>query len=284
MDPFRALVITRDETTKAQAVGVKTLTLADLMPGDVTVRVSHSTINYKDGLAITGTAPVVRRFPMIPGIDFAGTVTASDNSGFKPGDPVVLNGWGLGETHMGAFSQMARVKGDWLIPRTPQGEVRLKKPVVPYWFSAAGFVVLGHGVPGLRLFWVIGAGGILLLWVCWRMYRQITGDQHEGDAASVGSELGFWHAVGLITLADISMSLDNVLAVAGAAKDHPYVLVFGLVLSVLLMGIAANVIARYVERYRWIAWGGLLVILWVAVKMIWEGAHHVAPVIAPLLT
>jgi acrylyl-CoA reductase (NADPH) len=116
MDTFRALVITRDETTKAQAVGVKTLTLADLMPGDVTVRVSHSTINYKDGLAITGKAPVVRRFPMIPGIDFAGTVTASDNSGFKPGDPVVLNGWGLGETHMGAFSQMARVKGDWLIP------------------------------------------------------------------------------------------------------------------------------------------------------------------------
>jgi predicted tellurium resistance membrane protein TerC len=78
------------------------------------------------------------------------------------------------------------------------------------------------------------------------------------------------------------MSLDNVLAVAGAAKDHPYVLVFGLVLSVILMGVAANIIAKYVERYRWIAWGGLLVILWVAVKMIYEGAHHVAPVIAPL--
>src|SRR5260221_7334497 len=116
MDTFRALVITRDEATKAESVGVKTLTLADLMPGDVTVRVSHPTINDKDGLAVTGKAPVVRRFPMIPGIDFAGTVTTSDHPDFKPGDKVVLNGWGLGETHMGAFSQMARVKGDWLIP------------------------------------------------------------------------------------------------------------------------------------------------------------------------
>jgi predicted tellurium resistance membrane protein TerC len=77
------------------------------------------------------------------------------------------------------------------------------------------------------------------------------------------------------------MSLDNVLAVAGAAKDHPWVLVFGLVLSVILMGFAANVIARYIERYKWIGWVGLLVILWVALKMIYEGAGHVAPVIAP---
>src|SRR5690606_24819389 len=72
--------------------------------------------NYKDGLAITGRLPVVRRFPMIPGIDLAGTVAASRNPDFRPGDTVVLNGWGLGETHLGAFSQMARVKGDWLIP------------------------------------------------------------------------------------------------------------------------------------------------------------------------
>jgi predicted tellurium resistance membrane protein TerC len=75
-----------------------------------------------------------------------------------------------------------------------------------------------------------------------------------------------------------------VLAVAGAAREHPYVLVFGLVLSVLLMGLAANVIARYIDRYRWIAWGGLIVILWVALKMIYEGAGHVAPVIEPLVT
>ena len=86
------------------------------MDGDVDVRVEHSTVNYKDGLAITGKLPVVRRWPMIPGVDFAGTVTASSNPEFKPGDKVILNGWGLGEVHLGAFSQMARVKGDWLIP------------------------------------------------------------------------------------------------------------------------------------------------------------------------
>ena len=89
---------------------------ADLMDGDVTVRVSHSTLNYKDGLALTGKAPVVRRFPMIPGIDLAGTVEVSSHPEFKPGDAVVLNGWGVGETHLGAYAERARLKGDWLIP------------------------------------------------------------------------------------------------------------------------------------------------------------------------
>ena len=116
MDTFKALLVTRDEANKVQSVASAMLRPADLMPGDVDVRVEYSTINFKDGLAITGKAPVVRRFPLIPGIDFAGTVTASTNAAFKPGDHVVLNGWGLGETHHGAFSQMARVKGDWLIP------------------------------------------------------------------------------------------------------------------------------------------------------------------------
>ena len=144
----------------------------------------------------------------------------------------------------------------------------------------------------LQVVGLVLAGGLLLLWVAWKMFRELH-HQHEsaGSDEVVGDEHSgvkpartFASAAWGVALADVSMSLDNVLAVAGAAKDHPYVLVFGLVLSVLLMGIAANVIARYVERYRWIAWGGLLVILWVAVKMIWEGAHHVAPVIAPLLT
>ena len=83
---------------------------------------------------------------------------------------------------------------------------------------------------------------------------------------------------------DVSMSLDNVLAVAGAARDHPYVLMFGLVLSVLLMGLAANFIARYIDRYKWIAWVGLIVILWVALKMIYEGAGHVVVHFAPLFS
>ena len=86
------------------------------MDGDVTVRVEWSTLNYKDGLAVTGKAPVVRRFPMIPGIDFAGTVETSTHPDWKPGDKVILNGWGFGETHLGAYAEKARVKGDWLVP------------------------------------------------------------------------------------------------------------------------------------------------------------------------
>jgi acrylyl-CoA reductase (NADPH) len=92
----------------------------DLMEGDVTVAVTHSTVNYKDGLAITGKSPVVRRFPMIPGIDFAGTVEASSHPDYKPGDAVILNGWGVGETHLGGYARKARVKGDWLVP-LPRG-------------------------------------------------------------------------------------------------------------------------------------------------------------------
>src|SRR6202045_4852468 len=90
------------------------------MDGDVAVRVEWSTVNYKDGLAITGKAPVVRRFPMIPGVDFAGTVEASTHPDWKPGDRVILNGWGLGETHLGAYGEKARVQGDWLV-RLPAG-------------------------------------------------------------------------------------------------------------------------------------------------------------------
>ncbi len=115
---FSAVVIEKTET--GQKVDLRSLTLADLMDGDVTIDVSHSSVNYKDALALTGRAPVVRRFPMVPGIDMAGTVSASSNPGFKVGDAVLLNGWGVGETHFGAYSQVARVKGDWLI-HLPEG-------------------------------------------------------------------------------------------------------------------------------------------------------------------
>ncbi len=111
---FRSILITREDS--AQNVEEVELGLDDLMEGDVTVSVSHSTVNYKDGLAITGRSPVVRRFPMIPGIDLAGTVEASAHPDFKPGDQVVLNGFGLSETHYGGYSEVARVKGDWLVP------------------------------------------------------------------------------------------------------------------------------------------------------------------------
>jgi len=114
MATFKALVI--DKTEAGQSVGFREFDETDLMDGDVTIRVSHSTLNYKDGLALTGKAPVVRRFPMIPGVDLVGIVEDSSNPDFKPGDAVILNGWGLGETHLGAYAQKARVKGDWLIP------------------------------------------------------------------------------------------------------------------------------------------------------------------------
>ena len=115
MQRFKALVLSKADA--GQSVAWHEMGEADLMPGDVLVRVSHSTINYKDGLAITGKAPVVRRWPMIPGIDFAGTVVSSTHAEFKTGDEVILNGWGVGETHFGGYAQMARVSGDWLIKK-----------------------------------------------------------------------------------------------------------------------------------------------------------------------
>ncbi|MGN6534952.1 MAG: alcohol dehydrogenase catalytic domain-containing protein, partial [Mesorhizobium sp.] len=118
-DTFKAILVSRDEAKK-QSVAVKDLTEADLMEGDVTVAVEATTVNYKDGLAITGKAPVVRRWPLVPGIDFAGTVTASDHPDWRRGDHVILNGWGVGETHYGAYAGRARVKGDWLVP-LPEG-------------------------------------------------------------------------------------------------------------------------------------------------------------------
>ncbi len=111
---MRAIVIDKGEG--GQQASLRDFDEAELMEGDVTVRISHSCLNYKDGLALTGKAPVVRRFPMIPGIDFAGTVEASAHPGFKPGDAVLLNGWGTGETHLGGYAERSRVNGDWLVP------------------------------------------------------------------------------------------------------------------------------------------------------------------------
>src|SRR3984885_12153307 len=110
---FRAIVT--DKPAAGQDVRLAEFDENNLMEGDVTVAVDWSTVNYKDGLALTGKAPVVRRFPMIPGIDFAGTVESSSHPAWKQGDKVVLNGWGLGETHLGAYAEKARVKGDWLV-------------------------------------------------------------------------------------------------------------------------------------------------------------------------
>ncbi len=170
-----------------------------------------------------------------------------------------------------------------------------RRKVILVGVLAALVLRIGFALLVTQLLQIVGlvlAGGILLLWVAWRMYREIrhkdesagsdevSGDEHSGLRPAKSFASAAWG----VALADVSMSLDNVLAVAGAAREHPYVLIFGLILSVLLMGVAANFIARYIDRYRWIAWVGLVVILWVACKMIYEGAGHLAPVVAPLFS
>ena len=114
MGTFKALVV--EKTDGGTTSSLTEFDEANLMDGDVTVRVEYSTVNYKDGLAVTGKAPVVRRFPMIAGIDAAGTVEASSHPAWKAGDKVILNGWGCGETHLGGYAEKARFKGDWLVP------------------------------------------------------------------------------------------------------------------------------------------------------------------------
>ncbi len=165
-----------------------------------------------------------------------------------------------------------------------------RKKVILLGVIAALVLRIGFALIVSQLLQVVGlilAGGLLLLWVAWRMYREIRdtgespgspeiiGDEDSGVSASKSFASAAW----AVAIADVGMSLDNVLAVAGAAREHPGILIIGLVLSVALMGVAANVIAKYIERYRWIAYLGLAAILWVACKMIWDGYHNVAPVL-----
>ncbi|MEM5518477.1 TerC family protein [Henriciella sp. AS95] len=148
---------------------------------------------------------------------------------------------------------------------------------------AATVMRIGFALVAAQLLAIIGlllAGGLLLLWVAWKMWREIRAgthageDVHPGDVAAKEKKT-LRQAVTQIVVADISMSLDNVLGVAGAAREHPVVLVFGLVLSIGLMGVASTFLARVLTKYRWIAYVGLLVILWVALHMIWEGGWEV---------
>ncbi len=151
-------------------------------------------------------------------------------------------------------------------------------------FFLIGFALMATWL--LQLTGLLLAGGLLLLWVSYGMYRELrpatvivaddpATDVVEGPPATKT----FLQAAIQVTIADLSMSLDNVLAVASAAREHPTVLFFGLALSVTLMGLAANFVAKLVQRYHWIAWIGLIVILYVAVGMIWEGSHQVAPLV-----
>lgn len=162
---------------------------------------------------------------------------------------------------------------------------------------AATVLRIGFAAVTTQLLQIVGlllAGGVLLLWVCWKMWREL---QHQRQEAAANEALQdadldkdekvaagaprktFGQAVWQIVIADVSMSLDNVLAVAGAARDHPNVLIFGLILSVALMGLAASFIANLLQKHRWIAYVGLIVILYVAVEMVWRGYVEVAPYI-----
>ena len=150
---------------------------------------------------------------------------------------------------------------------------------------AATVIRIGLATVALQLLAIVGlmlAGGILLLWVCWRMYREIRPKDHAARAPEVAKSAGA--AMVQIVLADLSMSLDNVLAVAGAANGDFWVLAIGLVISIVLMAVAASLIARLLERRRWIAWIGLLIVFGVAIKLMWEGGVEVWHVLPPGLS
>jgi YjbE family integral membrane protein len=159
-----------------------------------------------------------------------------------------------------------------------------RKKVIMIGVIAALVLRIAFAVVAAWLLTIVGlvfVGGILLLWVAWKMYRDITRDEAtespgspeiEGDENSgIKASKSFWGAVWAVGLADVSMSLDNVLAVAAASKGHPGIMIVGLIFAVILMGVAANIIAKYMERYKWITWVGVIVILIVSVKMIYDG-------------
>ena len=159
-DRFNGFLVTKPES--GQQVAWTSMTTADLMPGDVDVAISHTTINYKDGLALTAKGPIIRKFPLVPGIDFAGTVISSTNPEFVAGDAVILNGWGVGEVHHGGYAERARVKGDWLVKK-PAGFSAAQTMAI----GTAGYTAMlcimaleAHGVkPGSGPILVTGAAG-----------------------------------------------------------------------------------------------------------------------------
>lgn len=169
--------------------------------------------------------------------------------------------------------------------------------------GAATIMRIGFALVTTQLLSVVGlllAGGILLLWVCWKMWQELRADAHahdieamealsnedldaDGAVADDAPRKTFAQAAWQIVIADVSMSLDNVLAVAGAAKDHPTVLIIGLALSIAMMGLAASFIAKLLNKHRWIAFVGLAIIVYVALKMMWEGWHEVEPFVLSYL-
>jgi YjbE family integral membrane protein len=169
----------------------------------------------------------------------------------------------------------------------------LRARVIFWGIAGAVLLRIGFAAITVQLLAIVGltlAGGILLLWVCWKMYRELRHVSHAAsagaavsgsDAHDIGRPLGFWSAIVQIVIADVSMSLDNVLAVAGAAKGHTGVLVIGLAIAVVLMAVAASFIARLLASYPWITWVGLIIVLYVAIEMMWRGSLEVACAYVP---
>jgi acrylyl-CoA reductase (NADPH) len=191
---FKAIVI--EKADSGQTVALKDFDEKDLMDGDVTVRVEWSTVNYKDGLAVTGKAPVVRRWPMIGGIDLAGTVESSSHPDWKAGDRVVLNGWGLGETHLGAYGEKARVKGDWLVrlPATISTRDAMAIGTAGYTAMLAVMALEKHGIkPTAGPLVVTGAaGGVgsVALAVLAKLGYQVTASTGRPEEADYLKRLG----------------------------------------------------------------------------------------------
>jgi acrylyl-CoA reductase (NADPH) len=283
MATFRAILI--HKTDDGQSVGLADFDEKDLMDGDVTVRIEWSSLNYKDGLALTGKAPVVRRFPMIPGIDFAGMVEASEHPEWKPGDRVILNGWGLGETHLGAYAEKARVKGDWLVPMPPgmTGREAMAIGTAGYTAMLAVMALERHGVvPESGPVVVTGAAGgvgsvaIALLAKLGYQVTASTGRQEEADylkrlgaaevidraelAAKVrplGKErwAGGIDAVGSTTLANVLSMIryGGAVATCGLAggMDLPTFVAPFILRAVSLLGIDSVMCPPSVRREAW---------------------------------
>ena len=215
-DTFRAIRVSKAET--GQTTEIVNLTAADLMDGDVTVDVDYSTVNYKDGLALTGAAPIIRAWPLIPGIDFAGTVESSTNAGFKAGDRVVLNGYGVGEGHNGGYAQKARVKGDWLV-KLPAG------------ISNAHAMAIGT------------AGYTAMLCVLGLEHGGVTPD--KGDILVTGAAGG----VGSVAIALLSKLGYRVIASTGRASEADYLK--GLGASDIIDRNELSVAGRPLNKERW---------------------------------
>jgi YjbE family integral membrane protein len=172
----------------------------------------------------------------------------------------------------------------------------MRQKVILYGIGGAVVLRVLLSLLAVQFLQVVGllfAGGVLLLWVCWKLFREIrmAAEEHGGAIALgesgeeeviIESTKTLGEAMWQIVVADVSMSLDNVLAIAGAAREHPYIMIAGLVLSIALMGLAATFIARLLERYRWLAWGGLLVIVYVALRMIWDGGWEIEEAVIAL--